>query len=168
MNRTRLGAALLSILVLSALPAAAQNAAREAQDRLEIEKLMWNYTRALDSANPEAYAAAYTPDGEFRAGGTAVKGTEALKKLIADFAKGNADAAAKGEKRPALYHMTTSSYLEFVDKDHARLEAYWITVRAGASLADPTTIAAAGREVDQIVRLNGKWLIQVRDVAPKD
>ena len=44
------------------------NATREARDRAEIEALMWGYTRALDTLNPDAYAAAYTPDGQFKAG----------------------------------------------------------------------------------------------------
>ena len=38
--------------------------------------------------------------------------------------------AKTGEKRPAMYHVLTNTYLEFVDKDHARLEAYWMTVFA--------------------------------------
>jgi len=34
-----------------------------AQDRVEIEQLMWNYIHALDSGNAEAYAAVFAPDG---------------------------------------------------------------------------------------------------------
>ena len=29
-------------------------------------------------------------------------------------------------------------------------------------------VAAAGREYDEVVRVNGRWPIQLRDVAPKD
>ena len=141
---------------------------REAQDRIQIEKLMWQYTRALDTANPDAYAATYTPDGQFGSGTRAVKGSAALKKMIADFRQSNADAAAKGQKRPPMYHMETNSYLEFVDKDHARIEGYWLTVFAGQGTTVPVRVAAAGREVDDLVRVNGQWLIQSRDVAPKD
>ena len=47
---------------------AQDNTAREVRDRAEIEALMWSYTRALDTLNPEAYAASYTPDGQFKAG----------------------------------------------------------------------------------------------------
>ncbi|MGC2418407.1 MAG: hypothetical protein WA434_11715, partial [Candidatus Acidiferrales bacterium] len=59
-------------------------------------------------------------------------------------------------------------YLEFIDKDHARLQAYWQTVFAGQGTTVPVRVAAAGREVDDLVRVNGQWLIQSRDVAPKD
>jgi len=141
---------------------------REAQDRVQIEKLMWQYTRALDTESADAYAATYTPDGQFGSGPNAVKGHDALKKMIADLRQRTADAEAKGEKRPAMYHMTANSYLEFIDKDHARMEAYWLTVFAGQGPNVPVRVAAAGRDVDELVRVNGQWLVKTRDVAPKD
>jgi hypothetical protein len=141
---------------------------REAQDRVQIEKLNWEYTRALDTENPDAYAATYTPDGQFGSGPNAVKGQDALKKMIADLRQRAADAEAKGEKRPAMYHMTENSYLQFIDKDHARQEAYWLTVFAGAGPTVPLRVAAGGRDIDELVRVNGRWLIKTRDVAPKD
>ena len=73
-----------------------------------------------------------------------------------------------GQKRPPMYHVIANSYLEFVDKDHARLQAYWMTVFAQGGQNTPTRVAAAGREVDELVRLNGHWLIKSRDVAPKE
>src|SRR2546430_8615384 len=33
---------------------------------------------------------------------------------------------------------------------------------------EPARIAAAGRSVNHLERVNGKWLIKLRDVAPKD
>jgi uncharacterized protein (TIGR02246 family) len=143
--------------------------AAEAQDRAQIEKLMWQYVRALDTENADAYAAVFTPDGQFGTGANAVKGSEALKKMINGFRQRTADNQAKtGEKGPAMYHVITNSYLEFVDKDHARLQAYWMTVFAAAGEKTPPRVAAAGREVDELVRSNGQWLIKLRDVAPKD
>jgi hypothetical protein len=169
MKKILVGVALLFLALLGSLAATARNdAQREAQDRAQIEKLMWQYTRALDTANADAYAATYTPDGQFGSGATAVKGHDALKKMIADFRQRTADAEAKGQKRPPMYHMTANSYLEFTDKDHARLEAYWLTVFAQAGPNVPVRVAAAGRDVDELVRMNGQWLIKVRDVAPKD
>jgi uncharacterized protein (TIGR02246 family) len=143
--------------------------AAEAQDRAQIEKLMWQYVRALDTENADAYAAVFTPDGQFGTGANAVKGSEALKKMINGFRQRAADDQAKtGEKGPAMYHVITNSYLEFVDKDHARLQAYWMTVFAAAGEKTPPRVAAAGREVDELVRSNGQWLIRLRDVAPKE
>ena len=161
--------ALLFVALLAYRAAAGGNdTQREAQDRVQIEKLMWQYTRALDTENPDAYAAAYTPDGQFGSGPNAVKGHEALKKMIADLRQRAADAAAKGEKRPPMYHMSANSYVEFVDKDHAHMEGYWLTVFGQQGPNVPVRVAAAGREVDELVRVNGQWLIKSRDVAPKD
>lgn len=169
MKKILAGVALLFVAFLGSLAATARNdAQREAQDRVQIEKLMWQYTRALDTENADAYAATYTPDGQFVSGANAVKGHDALKKMISDLRQRAADAEAKGQKRPAMYHMTANSYLEFLDKDHARLEAYWQTVFAQAGPNVPVRVAAAGRDIDDLVRVNGQWLIQSRDVAPKD
>src|SRR5580700_10056645 len=158
-TRIIVGLALLGVPVFAA----------ESEDRAQIEKLMWQYVRALDTENADAYAAVFTPDGQFGTGANAVKGSEALKKMISGFRQRAADNEAKtGEKRPAMYHVIANSYLEFVDKDHARLEAYWMTVFADGGPKVPSRVAAAGREVDELVRLNGQWLIKTRDVAPTD
>jgi len=169
-NKCYLVMALVSGLAFSGLPAAAQSASdREAKDRAEIEKLMWTYARALDTLNPEAYAATYTPDGQFVAGQSATKGHEALKKMIADLRQRNVDTESKsGKKPPAMYHTSLNHYLEFTDKDHATLRAYYMTAFAADAPGGAPRIAAVGWEKNTLVRVNGKWLVQVRDVAPKE
>lgn len=157
-----------AIAVASTQLGAQDTAARETRDRADIEGLMWRYARALDTSNAEAYAAAYTPDGQFSAGAIATKGRSALTKMIADQHDRQAAAAAKGEAGPPMYHMTLNSNLTFGDKDHARLEAYYQTVFGANGQSVPPRLAAAGREVNQLVRVNGQWLIQSRDVAPRD
>jgi uncharacterized protein (TIGR02246 family) len=139
---------------------------REARDRAQIEDLMWRYTRALDTNNGEAYAAAYTPDGQFSAGTNATKGREALRKMVDDLRVRAAEAKAKGEVRPPMYHMTANERITFTDNDHARIEAYYITAMAAAGPNTPLRVAAVGRSVDEVVRVNGQWLIQSRNVAP--
>ena len=65
-------------------------------------------------------------------------------------------------KRRDMYHVVTNPHIEFIDKDHARYYAYWM----GALASGGTT--SAGREVNELVRMNGQWLISVRDVDPQD
>ena len=163
-------AAFLFVAVLGSPAAAAGNdAERESQDRAQIEKLMWKYVRALDTEDAETYASVFTPDGQFGSGANASKGRDALKKMIGDFRQRAAENEAKtGVKRAAMYHVIANSYLEFVDKDHARLQAYWMTMFAAGADKTPARVAAVGREVDELVRVNGQWLIKLRDVAPKD
>jgi hypothetical protein len=167
-----LAAVLATVIVAfgATMSAAATDAdfTRESQDRVLINELMWKYVRALDSMNESAYVEVFTPDGEFSTGKTSTKGREALRKMVADLKKTRAEREAKGEKQAAMHHVIANSYIEFVDKDHARFHSYWMTAFAGSPGGATPRIAAVGRGVDDLVRVNGKWLIQTRNVAPQD
>jgi len=132
------------------------------EDRAAIEALMWRYARALDTFDADAYAAVYTEDGEFKAGGTATKGREALRQMILNLKQN------RNESSPPMYHMTTDSYIEFIDENTARHHSYWLTVFGAAGQGQAPRVAAAGRGVDELVRVNGQWLIKSRNVAPQD
>jgi uncharacterized protein (TIGR02246 family) len=154
--------AFVLVAVIVSTSFAAEKDIVRARDRVEIEQLMWNYVRALDSGNAEAYAALFAPDGQFGRGANAIKGREALKKMVQD-ARQKFDTANKSDKKaPRMYHIVTNPHIEFIDKDHARYYAYWM----GALAAGGTT--SAGREVNELVKINGQWLISVRDVDPQD
>jgi uncharacterized protein (TIGR02246 family) len=142
--------------------------AREARDRAEIEALMWRYARALDTGDGTAYAATYTVDGQFSAGTTATKGREALKKMVDAVGQQQAAARAKGEPRPPMYHMDANTWLEFVDQDHARYHAYYLTAFAAGGEKVPPRVADVGRSVNELERVNGRWLIKARNVALRD
>ena len=166
----RVGAGILAGLLLSAgvgvftASKSDNDVLREVRDRVEIEDLMWRYTRALDTSDGDAYAATYTTDGQFGAGANATKGREALKKLAGG--QRAATPSANAEKRPPMYHMHANHAIAFTDKDHARFDAYYLTARAAGGQDQPLQVLAVGRSVDELVRLNGKWLIKVRNVQP--
>jgi hypothetical protein len=171
MSKIRIGIAVTlvcAVAIFSTALFAQDNSAREARDRAEIEALLWRYARALDSGDGTTYASTYTVDGQFGTGANATKGREALKKMVDALKEGNAAAAKKGEARPPLYHMSANSWLEFIDKDHARHHAYYLTVSGAAGQNVPPRVVAAGRSVDHLERVDGKWLIKLRDVAPRD
>lgn len=172
MIRNSLAALAIVMLVLGAAApacAAETEALREARDRAEIEELRWRYARALDTLNGEDYAQLYVEGGQFGTGSRAVKGRAALKKFIMELKQGVADREANGEpKAPPMYHMVMNSYLEFLDKDHARLHAYEMTVFAASGPGTTVNIGAAGRSVDELVRTPEGWRIKLRDVAPQD
>ena len=160
-----LGTAVVAVYAASGTDA---EVLQEMRDRAQIEDLMWRYTRALDTNNGEAYAAAYTPDGQFGTGANATKGRDALRKMVDDLRVRAAEAKAKGEVRPPMYHMTANERITFTGKDQARIEAYYITAMAGAGPNTPLRVAAVGRSIDDLVRVNGQWLIKTRNVAPQD
>src|SRR6478752_8642452 len=136
--------------------------ARETRDRHEIEALMWKYTRALDKGDGATYASTYTPDGEFGSGENVTKGREALSKLVVR------QPAAGEPARAPLYHMELNHWIEFVDKDHVRYHAYYLTVSGALGQETPARIVAAGQSLDTMERVNGKWLNKVRDVSVKE
>ena len=140
---------------------------RQTRDRQQIEELMWRYARALDTGNADAYAALYTTDGQFSAGTNATKGREALKQMIAGPRQRQA-GAEPAAPRPQLYHTTANHQVVFIDKDHARIDAYHITMAAGAGPQTPPRVAGVGRSIDELGRVNGQWLIKSRNVAPMD
>ena len=141
---------------------------RQVRDRAEIEDLMWRYTRALDTNDADGYAGVYTPDGQFGTGTNATKGRDALRKMVADLRQRNEADVAKGIRRPPMYHMTANHAIQFIDRDHARVNAYYLTAVAAAGQETPLRVAAVGRSVDDLVRVNGRWLIQSRNVQPQD
>lgn len=150
-----------SILVacLSVLVAGPALADRN-DDRDAIHALMWRYARALDTADAEAYASLYTEDGQFGVGANATKGREALRNMIAGFGA----RQEGGNAAPQLLHMTADTWIEFTDDTHATHHSYWLTMVA-ASGDSPARVAAVGVGADELVKLNGQWLIRVRNVT---
>ncbi len=158
---------LLSVFLFMAMVTSSALASEKiplrAQDRVEIDQLMWDYIKALDSGNAEAYAAVFAPDGQFGRGDKAIKGRDALKKMILD-ARKQMDTQNTGDKpRPRMYHVVTNPHIEFVDDNHARFYAYWMGVMQTGG-----DVVGAGREVNELVRIDGRWFISVRDVDPED
>jgi uncharacterized protein (TIGR02246 family) len=158
----------MSLGLASAAIASDADVLREAKDRAEIEQLMWRYVRALDSFDAEAYASVYTEDGQFSAGGNATKGREALRNMVTGIKQGRDARAAAGETVTPLYHMIANSRIEFLGPDEARFHSYWMTVAGAAGQETPPRVLAAGRGIDELVRVNGAWLIKSRDVTPQN
>jgi hypothetical protein len=171
MSRSRRLAFAAAMIAMVALPAIAQTPPARpvtgiyvgtAEDRAAIEKLMWTYDRMLDTYDADGYAKLFTPDGAF--GQT--KGREALYKMVADIGKGHDERRAKGEKI-TMRHFTMNQYLEFTSATTARYHYYHQTIfgTGGEKSPDPARIAAAGNGVDDLVKVDGQWLIKYRNVA---
>jgi len=135
------------------------------EDRAAIGKLMWSYDRALDHYDADAYVANFTPDGAF--GQT--KGHDALRKMITDLVAGQEQRRKDGATIGKMHHFTMNQFLEFTGPTTARYHYYHQTVfgtggRIGS--ADAPVMAAAGQGVDDLVKVDGKWYIKYRNVAP--
>lgn len=159
----------VAAVALGAHTAMADDAAvlREVQDRAAIEALMWRYVRALDSMDPDGYAAVFTEDGTFGSGSTQRKGRADLKAMVADLKKGRDERAAAGNPSAPMYHVIANHQITFTGPNEARYDSYWMTVFGANGRDVPPRVAAAGRGVDHLVKVNGQWLIKSRDVAPE-
>ena len=132
-------------------------------DRAAIARLMWNYDRSLDNYDAEAYANSFAPDGAF---GT-VKGRDALRTFVMGFKTQQDERRAKGESLGQMRHFTMNAYLEFTGPTTARYHYYHQTVfGSGVGGQDGAPrVAAAGNGVDDLVKIDGKWYIQMRNVS---
>ena len=160
-----LAAILASVLAVTTATAAGE---QNEHDRNAIKDLMWHYARALDTFNADAYAALFTEDGSFKAGSNATRGRKALRDMINNYKKDREERKAKGETVAPMYHMNADTWIEFLDDSHALHHSYWFTVISGSGPDSPTRILAAGVGVDEVVKINGQWLIKMRDVSPQE
>lgn len=158
----------LSVSFFTSASADDADVLRQMQDRAEIEALMWRYVRALDTFDADAYASAFTEDGQFGNGRNATKGRAALRAMVADLRSGREQRAASGESVAPLQHVIANSRLEFINDDEALFHSYWMTVGGSTGPGTTPNVLASGRGVDHLVRIRGQWLIANRDVAPED
>lgn len=129
---------------------------RETEDRAAIDRLMWNYVRAIDTWNPDAYAAVFTPEGSF--GNT--KGRDALRQMVANM------AANRNASSPKLHHVMSNLTTEFLNPNRAIVRYYWQTVTRGVPAGPRPEMLAQGWGQDVVIKQNGRWLIESRNVAP--
>lgn len=130
---------------------------REAQDRAAIEKLMWDYVRAIDSWNADAYAAVFTEDGSFMN----TTGRDNLRQMVTGM------AANRAADAPMLHHVMSNQSIDFVNPNRAIVNYYWQTVTRGAPGGPAPQLLAQGWGRDEVVKLQGRWLIRNRDVTPE-
>jgi len=131
---------------------------QQVADRMAIEVLMWRYVRAIDSWNADAYASVFTEDGTFM--GTT--GRDALRGMVSGMAEN------RGPDAPDLHHFMANQTIEFTGPDSAEVNYYWQTVTRGSPGANAPQMLAAGRGRDEVVRVDGEWLISSRDVTPDE
>jgi uncharacterized protein (TIGR02246 family) len=156
---------LLLMLVTLLLPVASQTttppnlAARlqQLQDKEEIERLLLDYGRHLDSRDFAAYGRLFAKDGEWVGGfGTATGGPAGIQAFMEK-------AMGTGPNTAHNYHLLTN-FVITVTGNTATAWSRWAFVVPGPSGA---TIAQAGRYDDTLVRENGQWRFK-RRVASND
>jgi len=152
-------ALLLLCCALLALPAAARNPT--AQERADIEQLAYKYIFALDWRDPEAYAAAFAPDGVLTYGGGQAVGREQIAQVIRDMrdrAMAQLPEGSDGRGNGHAKHFISSMVIDVADDGlSAVAQATWVLI----SGVEPR-IAGHGHYMDRLVKINGEWLYASR------
>ncbi len=131
---------------------------REANDRAEIQALMWRYERALDTLDVDAYVAVFTEDAQF---GKA-KGRDGIRALITSVKTAREKNTEPGKPVTPTYQSITNMNIEFVSATRARVHGYYMAILG----TTPPRVATVGQELDEVVKVDGHWLIAVRSVSP--
>jgi ketosteroid isomerase-like protein len=135
-----------------------------AEDRAEIEDLQARYMFALDFKDADAYASTFTEDGVLDYG-PVVKGRDAIRKMINDMGKRQADEAAKdtsGLPPVAGRHNITNIVLK-IDGDKAEGRAYWFHY-SNNNPKRTAQLDSFGNYEDELVKVDGKWLFSKRKI----
>jgi len=148
------------VLAPSAPVAARAAASSELQDRAAIQNLVVKYTIALDTLDADMYASVFAEDAEFTFGGRTYKGRTEIRKIVTDLKERR--TAAQTADSPKSYHALSNTYIELVNDHEARHRSYWQTITGPSS--GPFTVGGMGRYEDTIVKRNGEWLIQKRQI----
>jgi len=130
------------------------------EDRAAIQNLVVKYTIALDTLDADMYANVFAEDAEFTFGGNTYKGRDQIRKIVTDLKARR--AAAQTADAPKSYHALSNTYVEFVNDHEARHRSYWQTITGPSS--GPFTVGGMGRYEDMLVKRNGTWLIQKRQI----
>jgi uncharacterized protein (TIGR02246 family) len=147
-------------LAPSSAVAARGSASSELQDRAAIQNLVVKYTIALDTLDADLYASVFAEDAEFTFGGKTYKGRAEIRKIVSDLKERR--AAARTADAPKSYHALSNTYIELVNDHEARHRSYWQTITGPSS--GPFTVGGMGRYEDTLVKRNGEWLIQKREI----
>ena len=150
------------LLIVGAVTAGAQSKAsvdqrlQRFEDKEEIQQLLLDYGRHLDSRDFKAYSSLFARDGEWVGGFGSVSGPANIQAFME---KNMGTQPNKANN----YHLL-SNFVVTVQGDTATAWSRWAFVVPGQNGA---TIAQAGRYDDTFVRENGRWRFK-RRVASND
>ncbi len=164
-TRLRNAALMAAVLLLSTAPQAqratqpkesVETRLQRFEDKEEIQSLLLDYGRFLDSRDFKSYASLFAKDGEWVGGFGSVSGPANIQAFMEK-------NMGTGPNRANNYHLL-SNFVITVQGDTAMAWSRWAFVVPGQGGA---TISQAGRYDDTLVRENGRWRFK-RRVASND
>lgn len=152
-------AAALCLLSVQAGAARAQEAitSQTLVDRAEITDLLTRYYYNFGGGSSESFTAFYTPDAELDLGPKSYKGAAGIAEAYKS--AGQASPAAKRFSFNVL--MTNPLIVVHGDRATARLIFTEVVMDTEGA---PPRLLTQGHEFDNLVKTNGRWLIQRRQI----
>jgi ketosteroid isomerase-like protein len=131
------------------------------QDRIAIEDLLVDYYAELGSGSHQGFGRFFTEDAVFDVNGIVVRGHKEIQALYDRTPGAPAAAAAPGKEHVDYMHLTNPVIR--VSGDTATAKLYWTGV-VSDDVNAPPKFEEMGREYDQLVKVDGRWLIKKRVV----
>ena len=122
-----------------------------------ILRALHHYAHTMDYGDEAAWVACFTPDAVFD-----VFHPDTGEKIHRE--DGHADLAryvAQYPKPPAFRKHCIVDPIVDIDGDTASVHAYWILLQRDDATSNPV-LAAFGRYLDRLVKVDGRWLIAER------
>jgi len=159
------GAALLAGLMLIApaggaaqeAPASIETRLQRVEDELAIRRVLVDYAATLDARDYAAYAALFTPDGEWTGGGGTHKGPAAIEALLAKV------LGPAGAPNSADFHIISNPQVNVRGDRATATSRYLFVMRGKDGRPEPSL---AGIYTDELARqADGGWKIRRRIAA---
>lgn len=127
-------------------------------DRIQIEDMIVKYYVDMSAGKSHDLSLYYTEDAVLDVNGLISTGREAIEKLYAGFG-GSEAPAFKG-----ALHMLLNNAIVNVDGNNATIWVVW-TGFINEDIKGAPKILEQGTEFDELVKVNGKWLIKKRYIT---
>jgi 3-phenylpropionate/cinnamic acid dioxygenase small subunit len=127
------------------------------RDRREIQELLARRATASDRRDPEAMLACHTEDSTDDHG----SGRESARTFIERMAATSYRDPDNGPQK----HLIANVLVDFVDEDVALVESYHLAYHRHGVRTGPSDNLIAGRYLDKMRRVDGRWLIADRTVV---
>lgn len=123
------------------------------EDEQQIRRTLGEYSQRLDDGRFDEWSDLFADDARLVLMGRVTEGRDAIRNYM---------MTVQGEGRRGM-HVTTNSLIEVDgESDGATATTDYLFVRP---TAEGIGVIAAGRYIDQLVRDDGRWRFQVREIT---
>lgn len=125
------------------------------EDIAEIDRLIVDYARHLDTRDLHAYSRLFCADGEWSGNTGRAQGPDAIQAMLEERLPANPPAPG-----PTSSHVVSNPVID-VDGDTATASVTWALIRRGAD-EDQPELALLGHYDDVLEREDGRWRFKSR------